>query len=98
MAARANLGDATLLVGADADHLVPVRPAQMPQVAVHRSNLQAGRAAARDGIGQVLTLADQRLERLALTAGPIDVHQRDAWLRGKKIGRASWRERWVQYG
>src|SRR3546814_4268811 len=52
-------------------------------VAVHRSNLQAGRAAARDGIGQVLTLADQRLERLALTAGPIEVHQREAWLRGQ---------------
>src|SRR3546814_11286797 len=50
----------------------------MPQVAVHRADLQAGRAAARNGVGQVLPLADQRLERLALAAGPVEVHQREA--------------------
>src|SRR3546814_7454391 len=45
VAARTNLGDASLLIGADADHLVPVRPSPMPQEAVrsaeHTSELQS---------------------------------------------------------
>jgi hypothetical protein len=63
MAASPNLGDAALFVGAGADELVPLGPAELAPELVHWPDLQAGGAAAGHRVRQVLALADQRLER-----------------------------------
>lgn len=78
MATGPDLGDAALLVGTDADQLIPVGPTELPDESVHGADLQAGRAPACDGIGQVLPLTDQRFKWLTLAARTVEVDHGEA--------------------
>src|SRR5574337_638974 len=75
----ADLRNPPLLVGPDADHLVPsvaLIPAQRAQELVHRTDLQFGGAEPRHRVWQVLALADDGLKWLAVPAGGVEIDQR----------------------